>query len=79
MFCDITWHIMLHCIHWSVGANSSEDLVLCLYGSPTIFGLKTVSAGTVTIQLDATCMKFIQRPLSPHVSGINMPIVRRTV
>jgi hypothetical protein len=35
--------------------------------------------GKVTIQLDATHMKFIQRPLSRQVSGINMPIVRRTM
>jgi hypothetical protein len=31
------------------------------------------------IQLDATHMKFIQRPLSQHVSCIIMPIVMRTM
>jgi hypothetical protein len=34
--------------------------------------------GKVVIQLDAT-MNFIQCPLSQHVSGINMPIIRRTM
>jgi hypothetical protein len=35
--------------------------------------------GKVMIQLDAAHMNFIQRPLFQHVSGINMPIIRRTM
>jgi hypothetical protein len=38
-----------------------------------------VKLGTVMVQLDATHMQFIQRHLCQHVSGINMPIVRRTM
>jgi hypothetical protein len=38
-----------------------------------------IKFGKVMIQLDATHMKFIQRSLSQHVSGIKLPIFRRTM
>jgi hypothetical protein len=40
---------------------------------------RRIELGKVMIQLDATHMMFIQRPLSQHISGINMPIIRRTM
>jgi hypothetical protein len=40
---------------------------------------KSIKSGKSMIQLDATHMKLIQRPLSQHVPGINMPIVRTTM
>jgi hypothetical protein len=39
----------------------------------------TVGTGNAKNQLDATHMKFIQRSLAQHVSGINMPIIRSTI